>query len=92
VASPTEPPRSAGESHDVAKTALMTQSKSVGAIPSNEDQIPHVVAGGSQGTASGSHNPNTIYHHIHEISNKRIATMDYMRKASVDCTDIHELC
>jgi len=90
VASPTEPPRSAGESHDAAKTAQMTLSKSVGATPSNEDQIPHVA--GAQGAAPGSQNPTAIYHHIHEVSNKRIATLDYMRKASVDCTDMYELC
>lgn len=26
-------------------------------------------------------NPNTLYQHIHDLSSKRIATLDYMRKA-----------
>lgn len=26
-------------------------------------------------------NPNTLYQHIHDMSSKRIATLDYMRKA-----------
>ena len=26
-------------------------------------------------------NPNTLFRHIHDMSNKRIATLDYMRKA-----------
>lgn len=30
---------------------------------------------------SQSANPNTIYQHIHDMSSKRIATLDYMRKA-----------
>jgi hypothetical protein len=28
-------------------------------------------------------NPNALYQHIHDMSSKRIATLDYMRKAFV---------
>lgn len=31
--------------------------------------------------AVASSNPNTLYQHIHDMSSKRIATLDYMRKA-----------
>lgn len=32
-------------------------------------------------TPGGLHNPNAVYQHIQELSTKRIATLDYLRKA-----------
>ncbi|KAI9801329.1 MAG: hypothetical protein M1825_003307 [Sarcosagium campestre] len=32
-------------------------------------------------TTSGVQNPNVIYHHIHDLSAKRISTLDYLKKA-----------
>jgi hypothetical protein len=34
--------------------------------------------------SGGSQNPIAIYQHIHEMANKRISTLDYLRKAYVD--------
>ncbi|KAF2142510.1 uncharacterized protein K452DRAFT_249261 [Aplosporella prunicola CBS 121167] len=33
------------------------------------------------GPLAGGHNPNAIYQHIHDMSSKRISTLDYLRKA-----------
>ena len=31
----------------------------------------------------GLQNPNTVYQHIHDLSSKRISTLEYLRKALV---------
>ncbi|KAK8228278.1 hypothetical protein HDK77DRAFT_456065 [Phyllosticta capitalensis] len=35
----------------------------------------------SQVPSSGGHNPHALYQHIHDLSSKRISTLDYLRKA-----------
>ena len=37
-------------------------------------------AGYASAPPGGLHNPNTVYQHIQELSTKRIATLDYLRK------------
>ncbi|KAF2185597.1 hypothetical protein K469DRAFT_576318 [Zopfia rhizophila CBS 207.26] len=31
--------------------------------------------------SAGSHNPNIVFQHVHEMASKRISTLDYLRKA-----------
>ncbi|KAK5729474.1 hypothetical protein LTR17_011894 [Elasticomyces elasticus] len=40
----------------------------------------------STATTTGSQNPNSLYQSIHEISAKRMATVDYLRKSSLHTT------
>lgn len=64
-------------------------NKSPAAGPPNGDHIPPTNHGGAAvlshtaASLSGSQNPNILYHHIQEMANKRIATLDYFRKAYV---------
>lgn len=41
------------------------------------------IQGAQSSTTASLPNPNVLYQHIHDMSNKRIATLDYMRKAYV---------
>jgi hypothetical protein len=65
-----------------------TWSKSSGAGPSIQENsqgggippLPSASGGGTLGPQSAS----AIYQHIHDMASKRISTLDYLRKASVD--------
>jgi len=62
-------------------------SKNAGTASGGTPDVPtalalHGMLSSTQaGLAPGSQNPNSLYQQIHDLSNKRIATLDYMRKA-----------
>lgn len=56
--------------------SAFTQGGNVAPLPGSG-----LSAGYTSAPPGGLHNPNTVYQHIQELSTKRIATLDYLRKA-----------
>lgn len=61
--------RPSGTAH--SNLAFGQNSTALGA-PANIPPVP---------SAAGGHNPHAIFQHIHDMSSKRISTLDYLRKA-----------
>lgn len=68
---------------ETGKPPGSSQGNSTFAQGGNVVPIPgsSLSAGYASAPPGGLHNPNTVYQHIQELSTKRIATLDYLRKA-----------
>lgn len=72
--------------HNHAKDAAATVTKAVGSGSMNGEHLRFIAMVGdasypATAYVSGSQNPNILYQHIHDMSSKRISTLDYFRKA-----------
>ena len=76
-----------GPLHGAQSTTPLTVSRSAEATPTRPDVTPMAdfqpVVGFNppQSGGTAAQNPSSIFQHIQDMSNKRIGTLDYMRKA-----------
>ncbi|OJD29213.1 uncharacterized protein BKCO1_8700030 [Diplodia corticola] len=86
VGKPPDEPRTPGMANTVG-AAHMWASRPSGTAHSNLafGQVSNPLAAPANippvPSAAGGHNPHAVFQHIHDMSSKRISTLDYLRKA-----------